>query len=478
MSMQNERLGGPQWAASSSRRIVARIVVCADLVLRSPARLGNGDADELTDMPLLLDAKERCPLLQGTSLAGALRAYLKRVTGSDGAQLFGVTKGDRKDGDQSALIVDDAYGKQWGLEHRDGVGLDPATRTAASGLLYDFDVWTAGTRFPIRLELQVREGSDAASLKSALGTALHGLSNGGITLGGRKSRGLGMLLLQHQTVTTYDLQQPAGLVAWLRDDGKPVDGLAELGGQNKPAQGELQVTLKMRLLDGGLLVRGNSGRDDVGADAVQMQTRDENGRHVPVIPGTSLAGALRGRALRIARTLAVSDDKADALVNDLFGIMPRAGEGKKLASKVRVSEAILKDTTTNYVQNRVSIDRFTGGALDTALFSEQPALPAKPDAGTEFEFRAIGTSEAERALLLFVVKDLCLGDLPIGGTISLGRGRLRAVSGEIRHSDRYWAFTQDDKGGLQFSAGDAASLNELASGVALRTVLGTVQGGN
>jgi CRISPR/Cas system CSM-associated protein Csm3 (group 7 of RAMP superfamily) len=466
------------WSASQSRGIVKRVVVTADLVLRSPARLGNGDADDLTDMPLLIDAQSGNPLLQGTSLAGALRAHLRSVwKDCDDAALFGVRKGTNE-GEQSALIVDDAYGENWGIEHRDGVKLDAATRTAEDGKLYEFDVWRTGTRFPIRLELLVRGANEERStrLQEMLGTALHGLHDGGITLGGRKSRGLGMLTLERPSVTVYDLRTPAGLLGWLRDDGVPADGLNALGGRKQAAPDEMLVSLDMQLLDGGLLVRGNTGRDDVGADAVQLQTRAGN-KDEALIPGTSLAGALRGRALRIARTLASSDAAADALVDGLFGIMPNGGRGSSIASKVRVEEAILKDATTNYVQNRVSIDRFTGGALDTALFSEQPALPAKPEAGAQFNFRARRASDAERALLLLVVKDLCLGDLPIGGTISIGRGRLRARGGSIRFNGTSVEFKQDDKGRLTFTSGDAATLNSLANIVALREVLGAAQGG-
>jgi len=485
MSTQ-EKTDKAHWSASMSRKIIERVVVQAKLVLRSPARLGNGDADEQTDMPLLLDAKDRRPLLQGTSLAGALRAYYRRVVGTDNVALFGVSKGS-EEGDQSALIVDDAYGdEKWGIEHRDGVKLVPETRTAESGLLYDFDVWTAGTTFKVRFELLIRDGQDRVALRQALGTALRGLSDGGITLGGRKSRGLGMLLLKDARVTTYDLRTPAGLLGWLREDeltgesaGK---GLDALGHVERVADDELRVRLTMKLLEGGVLVRGNSGRDDIGADAVPLHTCDEKGEPKPVIPGTSLAGALRGRALRIARTLETAEKAADALVNRLFGIMPDGANGSKIASRVRVSEALLRDVTTGYVQNRVSIDRFTGGALDTALFSEQPGLPEKSDAGTVIEFRVARTSAAERALLLFVVKDLCLGDLPIGGTISLGRGRLWALSGEIHCDGATWKFRQDDKGRLTFEAGDAATLNALCDGAALRAALGAMpsasKGGN
>jgi len=58
------------------RRIAQRLIVRGNLTLLSPAHLGNGDSGGSTDMPLLLDALEERPLLTGSSLAGALRAYL------------------------------------------------------------------------------------------------------------------------------------------------------------------------------------------------------------------------------------------------------------------------------------------------------------------------------------------------------------------------------------------------------------------
>ena len=56
-----------------SRGISKRIVVEGDLRLLTPTALGNGDAESLTDLPLLLDTAgdEPLPLLTGASIAGA-----------------------------------------------------------------------------------------------------------------------------------------------------------------------------------------------------------------------------------------------------------------------------------------------------------------------------------------------------------------------------------------------------------------------
>src|SRR5262245_64089322 len=59
------------------RSLRQRIVVTGWLELTTPAHFGNGDVDELTDMPLLVDEVSGKALLTGASLAGALRNHLR-----------------------------------------------------------------------------------------------------------------------------------------------------------------------------------------------------------------------------------------------------------------------------------------------------------------------------------------------------------------------------------------------------------------
>jgi hypothetical protein len=102
-----------------SRGISTRLIITGNLILTSPAHLGNGDRGSNVDLPLLLDTVEGRPLLQGSSLAGALRNYLRAYEqglrqaekrGYLAELLFGGVKGDPQ-GDQSPLIIDDALGE-------------------------------------------------------------------------------------------------------------------------------------------------------------------------------------------------------------------------------------------------------------------------------------------------------------------------------------------------------------------------------
>ena len=168
------------------RLIRERWVIKGDLIFDTPVHFGGGTAGDFTDMPILLDELSQDPLLPGTSIAGALRNYLREWQRGDGIPfpsrpkegsdeekneiflqrkkseqnlaatlLFGGYRGD-DDGIQSPLIIDDSIGKNVRFELRDGVAIDGTTRTAADDKKFDMELLAAGTTFPLRFELIAR----------------------------------------------------------------------------------------------------------------------------------------------------------------------------------------------------------------------------------------------------------------------------------------------------------------------------------
>jgi len=230
------------WAGIHSRQIEQRIVIEGRLTLLSPAHFGTGDSDNLTDMALLTDSfNESRPLLTGTTLAGALRAYLHSRETANRSQsnqrggltetLFGGFKGD-DDGEQSALIVEDSVGESPGIELREGVKLNPKSRTAADKGLYNVHLWRAGTSFWLRFELLLtrprhlslkKQEAYQQKLRLALYTALQGLGDDDITLGSRKSRGFGQIKVAAWRGKAYDLRDAGQLCDWLAHGHLPLD---------------------------------------------------------------------------------------------------------------------------------------------------------------------------------------------------------------------------------------------------------------
>ena len=447
------------WDGARSRKIDARVVVEGRLILLSPAHFGNGDGSDETDLPLLADEVDPTrPLLTGASLAGALRAYLRRISSKDASldkALFGGAKGD-DEGEQSPLIVDDALGQAAGVELRDGVKLDPTTRTAAEGALFNVETWAAGTTFPLRLELVVlgRKGQPEAAMQ-ALAAALTGLSNGSITLGARKRRGYGQARVARWLVRRFNLAENVDdLLDWLRNGNdrlaanNKTQGVDAVDGNGRPLPDDALMRALLKAfgsaaqpianrehvflltaefgLESSLLIRGSTGRDDLGPDMVHLHSR-RDGRLKPIVSGTSLAGALRARATRILNTL--NPDKTQPIIAEMFGPEMK-GKVTPKASRVIVEECEVVNAVTELVQNRIRIDRFTGGVVEGGLFSEQPAF-GKPDTRLTIRLRLFDPKDHEIGLLLLLLKDLWTGDLPLGGEISVGRGRLRGRSATL-----------------------------------------------
>lgn len=469
------------WYEQKTRHIRQRIIIEGDLTLQTPAHFGNGDGDELTDMPLLVDPYDnQSPLLTGASLAGALRSYLGEFNDQSTAiLLFGGDKGD-ENGEQSPLIVADSVGESSGATIRAGVRLDGKTRTAADKALFDVQLWQAGTTFPLRFELLIGKKDEPAELCRALATALDGLSNGRITLGARKRRGYGEVKVTAWRGKSYDLTDPSQLCDWLKQGNDPLSGNLKVDDLTKALDVEellpdnrhylhLHATFA---LQGSLLIRSGEGQDDTGPDMVHLHAQQPNGQKKPILSGTSLAGTLRARATRIANTVDKAG-KAKELIYDLFGPdmndreWMRAKKEKGVrASRLTVKETVVENGRTDLVQNRVSIDRFTGGARDTALFDQQPVFASDKTMVT-IDLHLRNPEKHDIGLLLLLLKDLWTEDLPLGGESSVGRGRLQGRRATINYQNgerQEWVFaaaTPDKPNKLNFEKGSPADLQKF-----------------
>jgi CRISPR/Cas system CSM-associated protein Csm3 (group 7 of RAMP superfamily) len=472
-----------QW--NNSRQVVERIYITGQLELITPTHFGNGDAERLTDIPLQRDPLDgETPLLTGASISGALRNELReREYGfhwsenpesdkkSLAEQLFGHLDDQAKRPGtaittrasvESWLMVDDALGKpplEGGhIELRDGVTIDARTRTARmvgegdrqAGQKYDLELLAAGTTFNLSFELWLT--ADNQHLLAALAAALLAFENGAIHLGSRKQRGLGECKVANWSVWRYKANDSKDLMRWIRHDsrtgGKPGNSILDLldvDKTNLPQDRREAFNIDGWFnLDGSLLIR-SEGMDRDGPDTIHLRSL-RDGELTPVITGTSLAGVIRGRALRIAQT--IHPETGWVLLDHLFGRdvhrsseMPGA-ETDPSGSRVRIHETVLKGGIIDRVQSRVKIDRFTGGSFPQALFTEQAVWG---DAGVHLILSVARAFDepnvdfkAKVGLLLLVLKDLWIEDLPIGGEIGVGRGRLIGQHAALTYKGQNW----------------------------------------
>lgn len=512
------------------RVVRRRICIEGTLVLQTPAHLGNGDSEGPTDMSLVRDSISDYALLTGASLAGALRSYLRAYERGYAADesarpefahkglaelLFGGRKGDDH-GYQSPLIVADAFSEDVPpVELRDGVRINSATRTPDDKGKYDLELLPAGTRFPLRFELAVADlprdetQRDSASqeayeqaLREGLLIALRGLETGAISLGMKKRRGFGRCTVEGWQVWEFDMGVADDVVMWLalcRDygdsysrQGGDLDVLLQSGAPRPMTAPALTLTATFAL-EGSMLIRAGQDVGAFGPDVRHLHARQPDGEERPVLSGTALAGVLRHQAERIANTLVL--DSGPPFVDQLFGRVGQSGRktgDPGQASRVVVHESVIDDARTDLVQSRVSIDRFTGGALDGALFSEQPAF-ARPTTRVTLrvdlhlppgvDLAALPSKErhshdeslavAELGMLLLLLKDLWTGELAVGGEQSVGRGRLRGLSASLMAGEQTVAAFAGDGPNVTLTAGDSKALNNCVASIptALRTLM-------
>ncbi|MCP2727177.1 RAMP superfamily CRISPR-associated protein [Limnofasciculus baicalensis] len=503
--MSKERLNRNQ------HPIAKRIIVRGILILDTPTCLGSGDADSPTDLALLRDSVSDCALLTGASIAGALRNYLREYEQGYGVEeqnsdrattLFGGTRRD-PDGEQSPLIINDAISTKLPVvEIRDGVKIDGATGTADDGAKYDLELLEAGTQFPLCFELLVEKETDESELKKALAIALRGLEKGEISLGMKKRRGFGRCKVEKWQVWEFDLRKDKDRIEWLKFDHwnrelsnkrKLFESIVvALGGislkQQIDRRDRLFIHAKFKLAS-PLLIRSSqdltkrSANDNNSKlslpDVVHLRSQRQ-GKPKPIVSGTSLAGVLWHRAERIVNTLG----KDLKIVYDLFGKVDEQTKEAK-ASRLVIDESVI-ESTDDLVQSRIAIDRFTGGAYHGVLFSEQPIFgietaeeqkkskkgkekskPTQKNKHIELKLELRQPKEYEIGLLLLLLKDLWTGDLPIGGTSSIGRGRFQGVEATLTWQqpekiEQKWIISQNN-GKLEFTGEDKQKLENFVS---------------
>jgi hypothetical protein len=304
------------------------------------------------------------------------------------------------------------------------------------------------------------EDAKHKKLLNALVAALRGLENGEIGLGTRKRRGLGQCHVIGETWRTlrYDMTQTEGLLAWLKEDIQQAQpGLPLVGQPCADAREEWRLNATFGL-SGSLLIRAE-GDDPNSPDMAHLRSkRRKNEKPAPILSGTSLAGVMRGRALRIANTV-LGREHGREIVAEMFGrkmdkemakLPPDDERRQPIGSQVVVRETEITGGLKNRVQSRVKIDHLTGGAYPSGLFSQQPLWDVKAHRAAihlDVRLRRSGqltkpeqelNFQAQLGLLLLVLKDLWTSDLPLGGESSVGRGRLVGGEATIEYENQTW----------------------------------------
>ncbi len=457
---------------------------------QTPFVVGAGWGDDRVDSVCVTDANG-LPAIPGTSLAGVLRHAMSQGDPDRCERcraIFGFQQKNR--GQASRLLL--SWAQPHGADDRPvpfrGVKIDtdPVLRLLAAGVRRDhvrldargvvdgrgkFDelLVPAGARFTFEARLNLDHLPDDAPRLEAI---LSVLAARELRLGGRSRRGLGDFEVRRATYRQFDLADEADWVAFTRlptalDAPLPEGLLRPWTLEPSTVEDTKTATLSLEPEDFFLF----GGDPDLGRDGGNDRTQPPdmaafreprivwNGDRgsvtdlpEPVLVASGIKGALRHRTSfhvrRLDRKLvdhrgqlddesiADLDAQPDAEPNvvELFGTSKSSSEGDEEKTDDRPGRVLIEELrVANCKQGRlqhVSLDRFTSGPIDGALFDEEPLWGA----GQRYELRvhvlgAASVSPMARAALAAALDDLARGRLAVGGGANRGHGYFQGTVG-------------------------------------------------
>lgn len=442
-----------------SNPIVKRYCLLIEGVLASPMLAGSGK-DETTDSDVMRDASGR-PYVPGSSLAGAFLHYLRERYGFHEkaiCNLFGSQEGFKSRLCCYHMELGGKEGAGQAISHRDGVKLDEC-KTAVPQAKYIVETVDAGVPYRMRLEWVLRERNvpsgqvNESELRGAddeltelelLCDLIDGMAEGQLTFGAKGRRGFGRLHVHkvHTALFEHGSKDQSSSLAWLEwnwnsfqhvfrwrvNESNLIGGARSRRLQPVSERHELRVRLNIRQT---LMIRQYAATSGT-SDYEQLQHPSGGA----VIPGTSWAGALRSHMIRLIQEIGLSVKEARQQVELLFGSWlddNLSSKRKKLtASLLRIEESVVKGGAPLPV-SRTAIDRFTGGVKSGVLFTERIWVGGTTELVIRWNESKTGASVPTGVvcgLLLWAIRDLQDGLLPIGGETAIGRGLLEA-SGTI-----------------------------------------------
>ena len=396
------------------------------------------------------------------------------------------------------------------LPRRHGVGIDRTTGAASDGALYEHEFLPRGTKFTIRITAEGRDnepmGRDQSkgipgpassdTVKKLLEFIVDVLTSGAVCLGGRTGSGQGTIQViepkLRSTGKTTDagaLTAPADVLDALigeDEEGTPIP--LELGGWSLQEPARIRITWWSPT---GIFVAEDQKLTDRRKEEAQKKNPEANGVTEPLrdpsvawdeaqlfIPGTSIRGALRSRASRIARTVLAAKGELSTFASHNFHeqIAAEPNLVRYMFGSTEYRGAVTVHDCLSTKRGKLievahnAIDRWTGGVIDGGLFTEAVYLGThwepitididlrqllnniEAEKGPEDDGKTVGTDQtgigsedreqsksthadyahAAYVLLGLVLAELSAGTLPLGSRSTRGLGQVVVSSIDVR----------------------------------------------
>lgn len=412
--------------SDNNQQITDKIILKATLKSVSPFLVGKGGGDEADVDTIMQNGK---PYIPASSLAGALRARVHKnyeVKNEVQENYFWGTKSqdNSENISQSHIIFQDLLPNENAkITVRDGVRIVNKTGVAELGAKYDYQCVEPGIVFPFSAEITIRKGFEKDFFKQMAQTIGVVLKED-FRIGAFTTTGFGRM--ECVDFNIYHFKFPGNATNWFQylNEGTLPENTKrnDIKAFPKREDQAFQITANFNI--NNALMVGTYGINPNEADKKHIRSNNE-----PVLPGKSIKGALRHRALKILKTLTIPDPESK--LKKLMGWVNPDSKEEAQKSRLFIEEAKLQNVEYQ-LQNRIKIDRFTGGAMSGALFNSEPVWK-KDGQSVTLNFKIEQFKDEEAGLLLLLLKDLWNEDLPIGGEKNIGRGILSGIDAEIKY---------------------------------------------
>lgn len=429
--------------------------------LTSPLSVGSGE-NYITDKDIIKDSRG-IPYIPGTSLAGIYRSLFSKKTAETyfGPELTQERIQESAEQgknvlENSAVVTYDASlldTKEALITKRDMAALDEY-KTAVPGAKFDFQILEPGAVFVTYIEQNMEREEESWVIDEIADAWMQGM----IRTGAKTGRGYGRTQGKKAVSAQFNLEDSEELKRWLdfdmynpedknwKQEKKDESAAPVMQSENIRKMAEKEIcAIHLELHQkGGISIRQYS--TEVGeADYRQLTARnlsdekiENSAEGTPVIPGTSWAGAFRAQMGKLSADFG----KYQPLAEKFFG-KAKNKEADSRKSRISFSESRIKRGKW-VVYTRNAIDRFTGGTVDGALYTEKTYYNGSTDLEILCDFSSGDISDKDRKkfaqVMAAAILDLNSGYMSVGGLTAVGRGIFEvkkiAVDGNVYVPDR------------------------------------------
>lgn len=425
----------------------------------SPLTVGSGNKDFVTDAPVIKDVNG-LPFIPGTSLAGVIRHALGESKSKD---FFGFNDPkDSNNGHGSKVIFTNAI-----MIGNDGNVIDglvpinfedqfysmfkilPIRQhnsinekgTVKNAGKFDEQVVYKGTRFCFEIEL-ISSTENEEIIQLLIDT----MFSSQLRIGGGTRTGFGEIEVITCKYCVLDLAKQQELITYSGkssslNDNQFWGGIKLVERKKEQNKGSYLLELKP---DDFFLFGAGFGNENADMSSVRESIIKWSDKNIPffdneyiLIPATSIKGAISHRVAYhfnrlesvYADTLKIEDFKLhvgskNKAVKALFGTDGNKTDESQERGNVLLSDLFIDPKSiAPKILNHIAIDRFTGGAIDGALFQEEVIYGNNIDLKLNIQIHKNFTNEPKIIEALeSTLDDICNGMLPLGGGVNRGHG--------------------------------------------------------